>query len=33
VVMGDDFEQRRANVTTGLRELRLVDQLIAAEKP
>jgi hypothetical protein len=33
VVMGDDFEQRRANVMTGLRELRLVDQLIVAEKP
>jgi ubiquinone/menaquinone biosynthesis C-methylase UbiE len=28
VVMGDDFEQRRANVMAGLREQRLVDQLI-----
>jgi ubiquinone/menaquinone biosynthesis C-methylase UbiE len=33
VVMGDDFEQRRANVMTGLQEQRLVDQLIIAEKP
>jgi ubiquinone/menaquinone biosynthesis C-methylase UbiE len=33
VVMGDDFEERRANVMTGLREQRLVDQLIIAEKP
>jgi ubiquinone/menaquinone biosynthesis C-methylase UbiE len=33
VVMGDDFEQRRANVMTGLQEHRLVDQLIVAEKP
>jgi ubiquinone/menaquinone biosynthesis C-methylase UbiE len=32
VVMGDDFEQRRANVMTGLQEQRLVDQLIVAEK-
>ena len=32
VVMGDDFELRRANVMTGLREQRLVDQLIVAEK-
>jgi ubiquinone/menaquinone biosynthesis C-methylase UbiE len=33
VVMGNDFEQRRANVMTGLRERCLVDQLILAEKP
>jgi hypothetical protein len=33
VVMGDDFELRRANVMSGLREQRLVDQLIIAEKP
>jgi ubiquinone/menaquinone biosynthesis C-methylase UbiE len=33
VVMGDDFEERRANVMAGLRERRLVDQLIVAEKP
>jgi SAM-dependent methyltransferase len=33
VVMGDDFEVRRANVMSGLREQRLVDQLIVAEKP
>jgi hypothetical protein len=32
VVMGDDFELRRANVMSGLREQRLVDQLIIAEK-
>jgi ubiquinone/menaquinone biosynthesis C-methylase UbiE len=33
VVMGDDFELRRANVMSGLREQRLVDQLIVAKKP
>ena len=33
VVMGDDFEVRRANVMAGLREQRLVDQIIVAEKP
>ena len=33
VVMGDDFEERRANVMAGLREQRLVDQMIIAEKP
>jgi hypothetical protein len=32
VVMGDDFELRRANVMSGLREQRLVVQLIIAEK-
>jgi ubiquinone/menaquinone biosynthesis C-methylase UbiE len=33
VVMGDDFEERRANVMAGLREKNLVDQIIVAEKP
>jgi hypothetical protein len=33
VVMGDDFELCRANVMFGLREQRLVDQLIVAKKP
>jgi hypothetical protein len=32
VVMGDDFEVRRANVMAGLQEQRLVDQIITAEK-
>jgi hypothetical protein len=33
VMMGDNFEQRRANVMAALQEHRLVDQLIVAEKP